>query len=308
MSDLIWRLPGDILHGPMYTTLAAAPVNWGMAACDIDELRKAGDGEGEVIAVLDTGIFESHAEFSGKIIDARSFVPGEGVSDQNGHGTHVASTAAGLSRTVGVATGAKILVGKVLSNAGSGSSSWIQQGFDWALGAGATCVTISIGGPGFLEGMEPWFQKAAERGVLVSVAMGNERSQGGVVRIDSSAILVASVTRTGQYSPFSNPGSTPEIIDSTGPGSDIVGAWPGGGYNSISGTSMATPFVGGVNAVLQSARVKAGLPRLTTAQVKHLYRTRHIDAGSPGLDRDYGPGLLSGSALLRSLTQLPQVA
>lgn len=302
-----WKIPDDIRHGPTFSTLAAAPTNWGMAACRVDDLRALGDGEGEAIAVLDTGIEASHPEFAGRIVDARSFVPGESAADSNGHGTHVASTAAGGSRTVGVANRAKLLMGKCLSNSGSGQSDWIQSAFDWALGAGATCITISIGGPGFLEGMEPWFQRAAERGVLVTVAMGNERGQGGVVQIDSSAILVASVTSTGVYSPFSNPGATPEVIDSTAPGSDIIGAWPGGRYNSISGTSMATPFVGGTNALLQSARVKLGLPRLTTEQVKRLYRTRNLDAGTPGPDRDYGPGLLDCGAFARAFTPNPVV-
>jgi subtilisin len=306
MSDE-WKLPDDIRHGPTFSTLAAAPTNWGMAACRVDDLRALGDGDGEIIAVLDTGIESSHPEFAGRILDARSFVPGESAADTNGHGTHVASTAAGGSRTVGVANRAKLLVGKCLSNSGSGQSDWIQAAFDWALAAKATCVTISIGGPGFLEGMEPWFVVAAQRGVLVTVAMGNERQGGGVVRIDSSAILVASVTSTGVYSPFSNPGSSPEVIDSTAPGSDIIGAWPGGRYNSISGTSMATPFVGGCNALLQSARGKQGMARLTTADVKRLYRTRNLDAGAPGPDRDFGPGLLDCGAMARALVPHPVV-
>jgi subtilisin family serine protease len=258
-----------------------------------------------VIAVLDTGVNLSHPEFAGKIIEARSFVPGEGVEDGNGHGTHTASTNAGNTPTIGVAYKAKLLIGKVLSNAGSGAQSWIQDGFNWAVQSGATSISISIGGVGFLDGMEPLFQMAEQKGVVVNVAMGNERQRGGVVNTPSSALLVAAVDRLGKYASFSNPGLTADVVSIAAPGVDILGAWPGGGYNSISGTSMATPFSNSVCEAFNSARVKLGLPAFKTSDFKRAFSTRAIDAGTPGLDRDYGPGLLNGYFLRNLLIPNP---
>jgi len=306
MSEPIFSLP-PFEVGEFYATAEAVPTSWAMAATYIDQLRAVGgDGEGRVIAVLDTGIDTDHPEFAGKIVDARSFVPGEDVEDRaSGHGTHTASTNAATSPTIGVANKAKLLIGKCLSNAGSGSSSWIQNAFDWALQSGATSISISIGGPGFLESMEPWFQRAEQMGVVVSVAVGNERQQGGVVRVKSSGLLVTAVDRTGRFANFTNPGINPETIGIAAPGVDIAGAWPGGGYNSISGSSMATPFSNSVCEAFNSARVKMGLPKFKTSDFKRAFATRAIDAGPPGLDRDYGPGLLSGYFLRNLLIPNP---
>jgi subtilisin family serine protease len=306
--DPTYGIPEPIIYGPSFATLNAAPENWGMRACFIDRLRAAGgDGEGEVIAILDTGIDASHPEFAGRILDAKSFVPGESVADHNGHGTHVGGTAAGGTLSVGVANKAKILAGKCLSNGGSGSTSWIQAAFRWAMDAGATVISMSIGGGGFLESMESLFREAIGKGIVPVVAAGNERQQGGVVRYASSGIVVAAVDANGNYATFSNPASAPAILTNAAPGVQILSAKPGGGYQVMSGTSMACPFDAGGVGLVQSGRTKLSLPRLTTPQLKNLLAGRSIDAGPPGPDKDYGAGLLDGNLLALSLTPNPVV-
>lgn len=308
MNDKWFSIPEPIVHGPEYVSLSAAPSNWGMAACHIDRLRAAGgDGDGEVIAILDTGIDGSHSEFAGRLLMSQSFVPGEGVYDRNGHGTHCAGTAAGGSDSIGVANKAKILAGKCLSDAGSGSNTWIASAFRWAMTSGATVISMSIGGPGFLEGMEPLFRDAIAKGIIPVVAAGNERQGGGVVRYASSGLVVAAVDSQGKYARFSNPASAPTILSLAAPGVQIVSARPGGGYATMSGTSMATPFAAGVVAAHQSARKKAGLSKLTTAEFKTLFTSRAVDAGPVGPDRDYGPGTIDGNLLALSLTTNPEV-
>ncbi len=308
MNEPFYGIPEPIVYGPEYASLASAPENWGMKACFIDRLRAAGgDGEGEVIAVLDTGIDANHPEFAGRIVDTRSFVPGESVADGNGHGTHTAGTTAGGTPSVGVATKAKILAGKCLSNAGSGANTWIQSAFRWAMDAGATVISMSIGGPGFLESMEPLFREAIAKGVVPVVAAGNERQQGGVVRFASSGVVVAAVDSQGRFATFSNPASAPTILTHAAPGVQIMSARPGGGYQVMSGTSMATPFSAGTAAAVQSGRVKLGLPKLTTPQLKNLFAGRSIDAGPAGPDRDYGAGLVDGNLLALSLVPAPVV-
>lgn len=306
--DKWFGIPEPVIDGPSFASLASAPENWGMRACFIDRLRaEGGTGEGEVIAVLDTGIDASHPEFAGRIIDAKSFVPGESAADGHSHGTHCAGTAAGGTPSVGVATKARILSGKCLDNGGSGSNSWIRAAFSWAMNAGATVISMSIGGPGFLESMEDLFREANAKGIIPVVAAGNERQEGGVVRYASSGIVVAAVDANGNYAAFSNPASAPTILTNAAPGVQILSAKPGGGYSIKSGTSMATPFDAGAIGLVQSGRVKHGLPKLNTGQLKNLLAGRSIDAGTPGPDRDFGAGLLDGNLLALSFVPNPVV-
>lgn len=309
MSEPIWGIPPDLVVGPWFSALSAAPENWGMRATDIDALRAAGgDGENEVVAILDTGADPDHPELVGRWhADPWSDVPGEDPQDRNGHGPHCMGTACGNSPSVGVAFKAGRMSGKCLSNAGSGANTWIMASWRKAMDRGATVISASIGGPGFLRGMEPLIQEANARGIIPVLAAGNDRGRGGIAD-DCSGLVVGAVDPSGGFATFSNPGRQAATLAAAAPGVNIVSVRTGGGYVTMSGTSMATPFVAGVVACVQSARVKLGLPRLTTAQFRTLFNTRNLDAGSPGPDRDFGPGLVSGTALRRSLTQLPQVA
>jgi len=303
MSDQRFHLPPDLIVGPSFGTLEAAPTNWGMRATHIDRLRKVA-GEGRVIAILDTGVDPSHPEFAGKIIEARSFVPGESEIDRNGHGPHCGSTAAGISPSVGVEHKAKLIFGKVLSDSGSGQSNWIEAGFRWAMAAGAHFISMSIGGPGFLRGMEPLFREAVSRGIIPSVAAGNERPQGGIAD-DCTALVWGAVDINGRFATFSNPGRQAATLIGAAPGVNIVGAKTGGGYVAMSGTSMATPFGSGTVELVQSERIGLGLPPLTFEQMRILFGSRNVDAGRPGADTDYGAGLIDGEMLRLSLVPMP---
>ncbi|MFB7225261.1 S8 family serine peptidase [Streptomyces sp. NPDC056227] len=113
---------------------------------------KGVNGKGVKVAVLDTGVDLNNADVKDRLTATQSFVPGELVQDGQGHGTHVASTIAGSGANSGgtykgVAPGADLLVGKVLSNAGSGDISWIANGMEWAAAQGADVVSMSLGGP-----------------------------------------------------------------------------------------------------------------------------------------------------------------
>ncbi|WP_157744413.1 S8 family serine peptidase [Micromonospora viridifaciens] len=232
------------------------------------------DGRGVKVAVLDTGVDTTNADVKDRLTATESFVPGEGVTDGNGHGTHVAATIAGSGansggRNKGVAPAADLLIGKVLDNGGSGQVSWILAGMEWAAAQGSDVISMSLGGPATAGGdvmTQAVDRLSAETGTLFVIAAGN--SGPGATTIGSpgvadSALTVGAVDKTDVLAGFSSRG--PRIGDSaikpdiTAPGVGIVAARAAGTslgtpvnayYTSLNGTSMATPHVSGAAAIL----------------------------------------------------------
>ncbi|MFF1415563.1 S8 family serine peptidase [Streptomyces sp. NPDC058289] len=237
------------------------------------------DGAGVKIAVLDTGIDATHADLAGQVVAEQNFSRSEDAVDRFGHGTHVASIAAGTgARSAGafkgVAPGAKLLNGKVLDDRGSGSDSGILAGMEWAVAQGADIVNLSLGAPDTpqLDPVEAAVDRlSAEKGVLFAVAAGNSGRRGpGTVQSPgsaSAALTVGAVDDAEVLAPFSSTG--PRLGDGgvkpdvTAPGVDITAAaapdsvidretgQDPAGYLTISGTSMATPHVAGAAALLK---------------------------------------------------------
>ncbi|MGY1496726.1 S8 family serine peptidase [Streptomyces sp. QTS52] len=252
------------------------------------EVWQAGyDGKGVRVAVLDTGVDAGHPDLAGRIAGSTSFVPGESVQDGHGHGTHVASTivgsgAASGGRLKGVAPGAELLVGKVLNNRGSGQSSWIIAGMEWAAHSGAKIVSMSLGGTATGSSdvlRETVDELSASTGTLFVIASGNagpgERTV-GTPGIADSALTVGAVDRSDELAPFSSRGPRPGDFavkpEITAPGVSITAARAAGtvmgvpvddNYTTASGTSMATPHVAGAAALVAQAH-----PDWTGAQLK----------------------------------------
>lgn len=298
MSDLIYHLP-PLERGPEFAALSAAPENWGMKACFVDALRAiGGDGEGITVAVLDTGIDASHPEFTGRIVATRSFINGESVADGNGHGTHCAGTVLGSSPLVGVAPKAKLIVGKVLSNGGSGSTSGINAGIRWATSMKAHFTSMSLGGGGADPDQERAIREAEAAGNVPFAASGNSRPS-RTEYPGRYCLAVGACDSTGNVASFSSPGQTKDTLALCTPGVNITSARPGGGYQTMSGTSMATPFAVGIAACVASVFLKRGQPLPAAGWWKGFFRDWCIDAGAVGPDVDFGNGLVSCKALAR---------
>ncbi|MFC7220881.1 S8 family serine peptidase [Streptomyces polyrhachis] len=268
------------------------------------------DGTGVKVAVLDTGVDPDHPDLAGRIVESRSFVAGESVQDGHGHGTHVASTIAGSGaasggKYKGVAPGARLLVGKVLDDSGSGDMSGIIAGMDWAAHSGAKVVSMSLGSGAGTDGTDPMSQAVdqltAETGTLFTIAAGNAGPGPrtlGAPGAAKAALTVGAVDGADAVTDFSSRGPRggdghlkPEI---TAPGAGIVAARASGTamgsvvdahYTSASGTSMATPHVAGAAAILAQRHPDWVADRLKTQLVSTAKPTADTSVYAQGAGR-----------------------
>lgn len=239
---------------------------WGLQATRV--LNSRYTGQGVKVAVLDTGLDLQHPDFQGRLIVSESFVSGETVQDGNAHGTHCIGTACGPqrptgSRRYGIASAAQIHVGKVLSNQGSGATSGIVAGIEWALGQGCQVISMSLGAnvDQKLQQYEVPIRRALAAGGLIVAAAGNnaDRARGnpgfvGPPANSDAAMAVGALDFQMRVANFSARSSAVTgdggKINIAGPGVDIHSSWPmATKYKSISGTSMAAPHVAGVAAL-----------------------------------------------------------
>ncbi|KAB8166938.1 S8 family serine peptidase, partial [Streptomyces mimosae] len=245
------------------------------------------DGSGVTVAVLDTGISAEHPDLgTDKIVAEQNFSESDTASDRDGHGTHVASTVAGVGDPYsGVAPGASLINGKVLDDYGSGYESDIIEGMQWAVDEGADIVSMSLGGYAGPE-IDPMEEAvntlSAESGALFVIAAGNEGPSAGTIGSPGTAdaaLTVGAVDDDDALAEFSSVGPRTRDgalkPDVTAPGVDIAAAGAEGAaiweygtpvddtHVAISGTSMATPHVAGAAALLAQAN-----PDLTGDQIK----------------------------------------
>ncbi|MFI9816785.1 S8 family peptidase [Saccharothrix variisporea] len=214
-------------------------------------------GAGTTVAVLDTGVDAKHPDLSDAVVGEQNFTTSDTAGDRVGHGTHVASTITGNgAQYKGVAPDTKLLNGKVLDDHGYGLESWIIAGMEWAAANNADVVNMSLGAPMPSDGTDPLSQAVnritAETGTLFVIAAGNSGGQVGGPGAADAALTVGSVDKSDRLAPSSSRGRVDGVLkpDLTAPGVEITAAKAGGGYTTLSGTSMATPHVAGAAAVL----------------------------------------------------------
>lgn len=257
--------PGIALQPPYADT---QELTWGLHA--VHAAASDWTGSGIRVAVLDTGFDADHPDFAPRSVIVESFISGEGPHDAHGHGTHCIGTACGPRQSqegpgYGVAPGSEIFSGKVLGDDGSGSDTSILAGIDWALQHDCAVISMSLGAD-VREVHPPYVaagRRALERGSIIIAAAGNnaQRSSGnpGFVGAPANSPYVMAVGAVDQelevadFSARSLPQEGGEI-DVAAPGVDIYSSWTGSErYRSISGTSMATPHVSGIAALIAEA-------------------------------------------------------
>jgi subtilisin len=304
--------PISLVEPERYVRALAAPATetaavdettftWGLQA--VGAPNSTATGKGVRVAVLDTGLDLRHPELAGRTIQSSSFVQGEEVQDGHGHGTHCVGTSCGPREPengpgYGVAYEADIFAGKVLSNEGAGADGGILSGISWAINNGCRVVSMSLGaatqpGQAFSRTFERVARRALSQGTLIVAAAGNEseRQDGIIAPVGHPAncpsiLSVGAIDVARQIARFSC-GTVDDIgaVDVVGPGVDVHSSWPMPlGHKRISGTSMATPHVAGVAALISQA---------TGATAYELWaRLSQTARRLPLLSTDVGAGLV----------------
>jgi subtilisin family serine protease len=267
-----------------------AQSTWGLKATRVVNSRYT--GRGIKVAILDTGLDLTHPDFRGRAITSNSFVPGQTVQDGHGHGTHCTGTATGRKdvngRRYGIASDAAIFAGKVLSNAGSGPTSGILAGMEWAITNGCQVISMSLGNNVTTPSTayEAVGRRALQNGCLIVAAAGNARPNFtvGQPANSPSIMAVAAVNNQLRLASFSSAsGPTPGAnVDIAGPGVNVYSSvpMPRRYDGTFSGTSMATPHVAGI-AALWAEAYRARGAQLWQLLVSHALRLP-IPAGDVG--------------------------
>ena len=248
------------------------------------------------IAVVDSGVDAFHPDLVMKVLPGTDFIDGDNLpQDDYGHGTHVAGIAAASSNNstgvAGVSWGAQILPVRVLNAVGDGNYANLSAGIIWSVDHGAQIINLSLGGLLPNDTLKTAVDYAINHGVMLIAAAGNDAS--GNLRYPArypAVIAVGSTNSLDQRSGFSNYGTG---LDLVAPGEAIFSTNPGGGYGNRTGTSMSTPYVSGLAAILWGM---AGMPG--PQRVESIMEQSALDLGSTGWDAEYGFGLIQMDAAL----------
>ncbi|MEB3195664.1 MAG: S8 family peptidase [Candidatus Sericytochromatia bacterium] len=272
------------------------PAQWALDKLAVETAWQRTSGRKEtLVAVVDTGIDDRHPDLTGRVRKGRDFVNGDDDAfDDNFHGTHCAGILAanrGNGGVVGVAPEVTLLPVKVLSAQGSGTYDQVAAGLVYAADQGASIISVSLGTYTPSQVLLEAVRHAQRKGALVVAGMGNQGSDKPFYPAAWPDVLaVGATTVKDERARYSNTGSHLALV---APGSDILSTIPDRQYARVSGTSMATPHVAGVAALLKSAE-----PRWTAANLRQRLLDSAVDLGAPGMDPETGRGRLSAARAL----------
>lgn len=273
---------------------------WHVAALGLAEAHRLSQGDGVIVAVMDTGVDARHTELTGAVLPGKGFGEGnssDGRSDSFGHGTAVAGLIAGRGLpngggVLGVAPKAMILPLQTLrGDDGLGVPGFLAEGIDWAVANGAKVICVA-GGTSENGQVREAVERALKADVVVVAAVGNTPRQTTVAFPAKlpGVLAVGGTDRNGEHASMSVAG--PEI-QVTAPAVEIISTGLSGDYTVSMGTSDATAIVAGVVAL-----VRAKYPSLSGAEVVHRITATATDKGKPGRDEEYGFGIVNPVAAL----------
>jgi subtilisin family serine protease len=272
---------------------------WGLDAIHLPVTAPA--GAGALVAVIDSGVDAAHPDLAGRVVPGPDLVDGDAdPSDPTGHGTHIAGIIAAAAGNgiggQGVAPAARILAVRVLGADNNGTAANVAAGINAAVDAGADIINLSLNWSQATDALAPVtaaMQRAADAGVLVVVAAGNDalgRCEEPV--LPDQALCVGSLSDNLKLSPFSSFGQGLGLV---APGDDLMSTWNDGSYHSMSGTSQAAAMTSGVAAML------VGLGLHGHDLMTRLLSTAR-DIGAPGTDARTGAGMLDAQRAVDGAT------
>ncbi|WP_245153567.1 S8 family serine peptidase [Chlorobaculum sp. 24CR] len=302
--------------------------DWGLNDTQAPDAWQAGyTGEGIIVAVIDSGVLYTHSDLAGKIWSNSGEIAGDGIDndgngyvddiygydfvnydgyalDDYGHGTHVAGIIAGLDNgtgVTGVAYDATIMPVKVLGSSGSGSFTAVANGIIYAVDNGADVINLSLGAYGaYSSSVTSAISYALDHGVMVCMASGNDSQSSptypAILAETLGGIAVGAVNSSNTVASFSNDaGGTDPYDFVVAPGVSIYSTYSNGGYASMSGTSMATPYVAGAAALLLSAEADFA-SEWTLEQLENILATSAEFLGASTLAASSGTGSVPAAA------------
>jgi subtilisin len=288
--------------------------SWGVLHIGADIAHASGNrGAGVNVAVIDTGIDDTHPDLDDSFVNGINFVqktigPADPLDyfdeSSNSHGTHVSGVIAGEENgtgVIGVAPESSLYAVRVLDGAGFGLLSWIIDGIQWSVENGMDIANLSIQGP-HAQSLKDACNNAYAAGLLLIAAAGN--TNGGFLLYPGaydSVIAVTGTTDTDTKAYFSPIGPEVELA---APGQDIMSTVAGGIFNFLSGTSQAAPHVAGTAALFMSNM--DGVPDgngdnvVNHVDVRMALRNTATDLGATGQDNIFGFGLVNAAAAVVS--------
>ncbi len=272
---------------------ADAEIPWGVKRVKAPAAWDHTAGQGVKVAIVDTGMDYTHPDLAPNYKGGyNAIISTASPMDDHGHGTHVSGTIGAvrdMNGVAGVAPKADLYAVKVLDKNGSGQYSWIVAGIEWAIMNHMNVINMSLGGGSGTEALKQVMIKANQAGVTVVCAAGNDSGPVNYPAKYPQAIAVSASNSADKLAYFSSRGPEIAVI---APGVDIYSSYKGGGYTTMSGTSMASPHVAGLAALAIAAG--ADSPDAVRAALKA------AATPLPGLKpTDQGAGLVDALKLVR---------
>lgn len=284
------EVPNDMLFSEYQWNLPIIETNRGW------QLSKGSNDV--IVGIVDTGVDLKHPDLQGRLLKGYNVIePDKEPSDDVGHGTHVAGIiSANVNNGEGIAGmmwGGKILPVKALDKSGSGTTYSVAQGIIWATDHGAKVINMSLGNYADAQFLHEAIKYAYDRDVVLIAATGNDNTERpGYPAAYPEVLSVSATDYNLQKASFSNYG---DYIDVMAPGESIASTYPDNQYAALSGTSMASPHVAALAALIRSVN-----PELKNTEVMDIIRKNVIDLGDTGRDKYYGYGQIDVYAALQA--------
>jgi subtilisin family serine protease len=309
--ERIFKLPPFTVHhtGDIQTLSQIYPQ--AVRDFDIPKVWKKTKGKGIVVMIIDTGCPLNHKDLTGNINYAlcRSFVDGEDIYDRVGHSSHVAGSVGAIDNStgvVGIAPEVQLITVKALDNNGQCTSINLINSLNYAIKVKPDIINMSLGSEFPMSGVHELIKKLVANNTIVVCSSGNNGENKVLYPAQYDEVIAVGSYSDSVLRNRSEFSSWGETLDIMAPGDKILSTYLNNGYSILSGTSMASPSISGIVALLLSYHKSLG-KTLTVDQVKDLLYANCVDLGDKGKDLQHGWGIIDPEKLFSaSIQSLPK--